>query len=367
MKIALVPGSEPVRSWVRGAADTFADGSADHLAEEIRAHALALGAAPRAHLVRRVASLLGAQLRVDEQRIEEICAALERRGDVVRAPGGLLAPAPLRMVETAGDRYLVSGVAPTVLLRERLPSATISGGIGRVARVPTAGRGELSTSLGALGGVCLSAADWSRLSRTPAADESWIASLEQRLSNEGTETAGLTARWDDPFVYSAREAIAGGTTVASTESRATLRWERASVTARPRLLRARQIGGWQAYGYGVLRGSDGAPKPFIALTSDEARRTERALDRAEGAPKTLSAEERGGLFWTALTVGLPSAEYRFLLAHAEATEEGARPVEMGFSLEGWAQATDMLRERLGLDVRPARFDDSPDLGSKKGS
>lgn len=359
VRITVVSAEEAVaRSWVR-AGEPLDRGSAGHLADELRAHMLALGAAPRASLLRRVARLLSPLGAVDEGRLEETCRALERRGDVLGAPGGVVAAAPLRLVATGTERWLVVGCLPTVALRRALPGVTVSAGVGRTAIVAAAERVGLQGAVESLGGRLLSAEEWAGLLRTPPADGAWLEELAQRLDGEGAlENWGLATRWDEAFAYRARGGEGGA-----------LRWEKVAQTESASLLRARQAGGWFAYGWGTLRGPGQAPRPFVELTRDEARRTERAIDRAGGAPRSLSvsnvpesARSAGalpassgdapeGLLWMALDVGLPSAEYRFLLALAEASGEDARPVRLGFSEEGLARATSVLRERLGVEVR----------------
>ena len=373
MRVAVLSSEQAAaRSWVREGegSDTT---SAAHLADELRAHLLSLGSAPRASLQRRVARLLAPVGAVDGAQLEEVCRTLERRGDFLGAPGGIVAAAPLRLVETGGGRWLVVGCLPTVLVRKALPAATVTVGVGRAALASSSEGASVKEAVESLGGRLLSAEEWAGLSRTPAADGAWLEDLALRLDGEGAlSKAGLTTRWDEAFVYRTRRGEGGP-----------LRWEKADVTESASLLRARQAGGWFAYGWGSLRGPNEAPHPFVELTRDEARRTERALDRAAGAPRALSflpeqgvvastgaspsdsppppspgTDAREGLLWMALDVGLPAAEYRFLLALADARDEDGRPLRLGFSAAGLARATGMLKERLGIDVRGVGFEGS---------
>ena len=272
MRVLVLSGKEAAaRSWVRGG-EPFDVASAGPLADELRAHLLALGSAPRASLVRRVARLLSPVGAVDEARLEETCRTLERRGDVLTAPGGIVAAAPLRLVETGGDRWLVVGCLPTAAVRKALPGVDVTSGVGRTARAAPGESGSLRGAVESLGGRVLSAEEWAGLSRTPPADGAWLDELAQRLEGEGAlENVGLATRWDEAFVYRRRG-----------EEGNPLRWERAVTTETASLLRARQAGGWFAYGWGALRGPDAAPRPFAELSRDEARRTERALDRVAG-------------------------------------------------------------------------------------
>lgn len=338
MKLELVSASDALsRSRVR-AGDASDPGSPAHLADELRAHVLALGSATRSGLVRRVTSLLEPVCGVEAAQVEKTCRALERRGDVASGPGGMVAAAPLRLVETHGNRLLVIGSFPTATLRRLLPDAAVSAGVGRSLVVPETSRTGLRETVETLGGRLLSAEDWAGLSRAPHADPAWLESLAQRLSGEGdSDGAGLTTRWDEPWLYDPLAA-----------TNAAWRWRRTTTTETPGLVRARQAGGWFAYGWGVLRGASEVPRPFVGLTRDEARRTELAVDRAVGARRSLMAELRDGLWWLALDVVVPAAEYRFLLAMAEEREEDRAPVRLGFSTEGWTQAAAMLAERLGV-------------------
>lgn len=358
MRVLVLSGKEAAaRSWVRGG-DLSDMTSVAHLADELRAHLLSLGSAPRASLLRRVARLLAPVGAVDGAQLEEVCRTLERRGDFLGAPGGIVAAAPLRLVETGGGRWLVVGCLPTVLVRKALPAVTVTAGVGRAAVASSPEGASVKEAVESLGGRVLSAEEWAGLSRTPAADGAWLEDLALRLDGEGAlSKAGLATRWDEAFVYRTRRGEGGP-----------LRWEKADVTESASLLRARQAGGWFAYGWGSLRGPNEAPHPFVELTRDEAGRTERALDRVAGVPRALSfsteqgvaasADTREGLLWMTLDVGLPAAEYRFLLAIADVRDEDGRPVRLGFSADGLARATGMLKERLGIEVRGAGLEGS---------
>ena len=291
MRVAVLSSEQAAaRSWVREGegSDTT---SAAHLADELRAHLLSLGSAPRASLQRRVARLLAPVGAVDGAQLEEVCRTLERRGDFLGAPGGVVAAAPLRLVETGGGRWLVVGCLPTVLVRKALPAATVTVGVGRAALASSSEGASVKEAVESLGGRLLSAEEWAGLSRTPAADGAWLEDLALRLDGEGAlPKAGLVTRWDEAFAYRARGEEGGP-----------LRWERALATESASLLRARQAGGWFAYGWGSLRGPNEAPHPFVELTRDEARRTERALDRAAGVPRALSFSTEQGVATSADT------------------------------------------------------------------
>ena len=334
--VTLPPEQAAARSWVR-AGETGETGSPSHLADELRAHALALGPATRTSLVRRVTRLL-APAATPAERVEEICRALERRGDLLAGPGGTVAPAPLRLVETTGQRWLVVGCLPTVALRRLLPGVDVSAGIGRTARAALATSEDVRAAVEGHGGRVLSAEDWAGLSRTPPADAAWIDELQLRLGNEDPGAAGgLSTLWDEPSVY-----------VPSAEGTTGPRWQRRTTTEAPSLLRARQPGSWWAYAFGQLHGPGKAPRPFLPLSRDEARRTELALDRSAGVPRSLTPAQENGLWWVALDVLVPLAEYRYLLALAEARDEEGSPVKLGFETSAWERAAGMLAERLGL-------------------
>lgn len=338
MRLRLIlPDEAAPRSWVQ-AGEPFEPGSPAHIADELRAHVLALGSATRASLVRRVAQLLQPVCAVEEARVDEACRALSRRGDIMGGPGGRVAAAPLRLVEAHGDRLLVIGSLPTVTLRRLLPGAEVSPGVGRTARIPAESRAGLREAIQGIGGRWMPAEEWAGLLRTPHADAAWLEDLAQRLSSEGESSgAALTTRWDDTSVYDP-----------AFDGDPARRWQRRATTETPGLVRAKQAGGWLAYGWGVLRGANELPRPFVGLTRDEGRRTEYALDRAAGRPRSLVVEVDHGLWWVALDPLVPAAEYRFLLAMAEERREDGWPVRLGFTGDAWGRARAMLEERLGI-------------------
>ncbi len=335
--VTLPPEQAATRSWVR-AGEPAETGSPAHLADELRAHALALGPAMRTSLVRRVTRLL-APAATPADRVEETCRALERRGDLLAGTGGTVAPAPLRLVETTEGRWLVVGSLPTVAVRRMLPGVDVSAGIGRTARAAQATAEDVRPAVEGAGGRILSAEDWAGLSRTPPADAAWLDELQLRLGNEDPGgVGGLSTLWDDPSVY-----------VPPVEGTTGPRWQRRTTTTEaPSLLRARQPGSWWAYGFGQLPGPAKAPRPFLPLSRDEARRTELSLDRSAGLPRSLTPAHDNGLWWVALDVLVPLAEYRYLLALAEARDEEGSPVKLGFETSAWERAERMLGERLGL-------------------
>lgn len=350
MRLSIVtPKEASRRSWV-AAGESFESGSAAHVADELRAMAMALGAALRTSLVRRTVSLLAPACAVDEAKVIEVCRALERRGDLLGGAGGLVGPAPLRLIEGHRERLLVVGSLPTSTLRALLPGGDVSPGVDRTTRVPIGDRPALLEKARATGARVLSAEEWAGLSRSPAADSAWLDDLAQRAANEGdSHEVDLSTRWDDVFVYEPPP-----------PENPTRRWQRpapsgiqsegSATPAQARLLRARQSGGWSAYGWGVLRARGELPRPFVPLTRDEARRTEFAVDRASARPRGLRIEMENELCVLTLDMALPSAEYRFLLSLAEERREDVWPAKLCFTRDAWTRAASTLAERLGVTL-----------------
>ena len=72
--------------------------SMEALSEILRGEVHARQHASRAGTLARVARLLAPAFSVDEQRLNDVCDALEREGDIVLAPGGVLYATPTRVV-----------------------------------------------------------------------------------------------------------------------------------------------------------------------------------------------------------------------------------------------------------------------------
>jgi hypothetical protein len=290
------------------------------VAECLRAELTALGEVRRWVLQQRVTKRLSLVL-ADSEQVERVFRELASIGDLSVGPGGVVVPAPLRVVTTWSGALLVGSV-PTQELRRWAPSLQADVILRRVGD-----EHEAKTAAEALQGAHITVERWSGLERTPAWRD-WLARLGDRAGDARQDERALSLSWAQPWAYKI-----GGT------------WERASGSDNLRLQRARQPGSWWAYAWGA---DPATPQNLYVLTSDEAQRTQLALDALQDRPRTLDATRQSGMVRLKLGFRLPYAEYRFLLA------QGARLIEssvMNLSELIWDAAQTKLKERLGIAVR----------------
>jgi hypothetical protein len=103
--------------------------SIEALCDLVRAEVHARKHAPRAATLSRVARLLAPAIAFDEQRLDEVCDALEREGDVMLNPGGILYATPTRVVAIEKAR-----VSSAVCRRARLRRRSVETSPRRVPR-----------------------------------------------------------------------------------------------------------------------------------------------------------------------------------------------------------------------------------------
>ena len=121
--------------------------------------------APRAATLSRLARLLAPAVSVDQQRLDEVCDALERESDVVLAPGGVLYATPTRIVMLKHVARIFSSV----------PTRPLAAVLGReiVAKGPTrtvTSFDGLTDAVASVGGADVSPEVWAGMDRTPPAD-----------------------------------------------------------------------------------------------------------------------------------------------------------------------------------------------------
>jgi hypothetical protein len=254
----------------------------------LRAEVHARKHAPRAATLSRVARLLGPAVLVDEERLDEICDALEREGDLVLAPGGVLYATPTRVV-VLERRARVFGSLPTRALEAALGGEVTALGVLRTVTATD----DLANVVAKIGGATVTPNVWAGLDRTPKADSAFISKLDQRLEWEPVG-AGVLEK-DGPLEWRAWEVTGEGA-----------RWRR---THEGRLWWARtRFGGhhrtWTA-------GASPATSPFPG--------------------------------W------LPRPEYRWLSLHAGPAKDSKRP-RWEIAAQDEASITDLLADRLGLVV-----------------
>jgi hypothetical protein len=263
---------------------------------------------------------------IDEQRLDEVCDALERESDLVLAPGGVLYATPTRVVTLKRVARVFSSV----------PTRPLEAALGReiVAKGPTrtiAALEGLTDAVASVGGADVSPEVWAGMDRTPPADAALLAKLEQRLEWQAAGAGSLER--DGALEWRTWQPTPEG-----------MRWRR---SAEGRLWWARtRFGGhhraWTA-------GGSPATGPFVDLSADDADRARFALSREIPGASVLRIVRTGSRVALELPGWLPRSEYRWLSLHAEPTPD-TKGLGWGIAADDEAMITKPLVERLGLVV-----------------
>ncbi len=300
--------------------------SIEALCDFLRAEVHARKHAPRAATLSRVARLLAPAITLDEQRLDEVCDALEREGDVMLNPGGILYATPTRVVATETSARTFSSV-PTRALAKALGRDISAKGASRTI---TSVEG-LTEAVAKVSGVMVPPAAWAGLDRSPNADAAFLGKLDQRLE------------W---------QALGAG----SLEKDGALEWRAWHVTpegARWRRSNEGQLW-WARTRFGShhrawTTSASPATSPFVALSPDDADRARFALSREIAAASVLRVERAGKRVTIEVPGWLPRPEYRWLSLHAVAVAE-SKGMRWETSTDSEDQITKLLAERLGLVV-----------------
>ncbi|MDP1917105.1 MAG: hypothetical protein Q8L14_12770 [Myxococcales bacterium] len=300
--------------------------SIEALCDLLRAEIHARQHAPRAATLSRVARLLAPAIAVDEERLDEACDALEREGDVMLNPGGILYATPTRVVAMATSARLFSS----------LPTRALSKELGRDVSAKGASRtltsiDGLNEAVAKASGVMVSPDAWAGLDRTPNADAAFLDNLEQRL------------QW---------QALGAG----SLEKDGTLEWRTWQVLAEGgRWRRASEGRLWWAHApFGGHRrawtaGGSPATSVFITLSPEDADRARFALSREKASASMLRVERADNRVTLEVPGWLPRSEYRWLSLHAAPVAE-SRGLRWQVSADAEPKITKVLTDRLGLVV-----------------
>lgn len=299
--------------------------STEMLGDLLRAEVHARGHAPRAATLSRLARLLAPAITVGEDRLAGVCDGLEREGDLVLAPGGVLYATPTRVV-VAKQRARVFG---------SLPTRVLAAALGRDVSVVGATRtvvatDDLGESVSRLDGAMVSPEAWAGLDRAPRADAAFIARLDHRLDWEAS-SAGALER-DGALDWRSWE-LTGESP----------RWRRGH-EGRLWWARSRFGGHHRAW----TTGASPAAGTFVALSADDADRARFALAREAGGRLALVVQRAGDASIIEVPAWLPRPEYRWLSLHAEPAPEG-KGMHWRVTDDGVRIAT-LLSERLGLVV-----------------
>src|SRR3954471_14099625 len=134
--------------------------SSEALSDLVRAEVHGRQHAPRTVTLSRVARLLAPALVVEEPRLDEICDALEREGDLVLAPGGILYATPTRVVALKKTARIFSSVPTRALAPALGRGVSVKGATRTVASVD-----GLSGAVANIGGAIVTPEAWAGFDR----------------------------------------------------------------------------------------------------------------------------------------------------------------------------------------------------------
>lgn len=300
--------------------------SIEALCDLVRAEVHARKHAPRAATLSRVARLLAPAITLDEQRLDEVCDALERESDVMLNPGGFLYATPTRVVASEKNARVFSSL-PTRALAKALGRDIFAKGASRTI---TSVDG-LTEAVAKVSGVMVSPEAWAGLDRSPNADAAFLSKLDQRLEWQPLGAGSLEK--DGALDWRAWQVTPEGA-----------RWRRSS-EGRLWWARARFGGHHRAW----TASASPATSPFVTLSPDDADRARFALWRKTEPAAVLRVERAGKGATIELPGWLPRPEYRWLSLHAVAVAE-SKGMRWEISTDSEDQLTKLLSERLGLTV-----------------
>lgn len=304
--------------------------SDEGLCDLLRAEVHARGQAQRMLTLDRVRRRLQPVGEVEDARLDALCEALLREGDLMLSPGGVLWSTPLRAVLLAGGAARLFSSMPRAALTRLLGGAPAAQGATRTI----AWEDAMGAAVAEAGGVVLTPATWAGLDRAPLADGALLARLDARLAWESEPPSSLER--DGPLEW--RGWVPDGDHPG---------WRRAAPGARLWWAQAPRRGQHRAWTAG-----EGSPAvaAFIELSTDEADRARFAVSRQAGAPATVGVEIMDGYATLEIPGWLPRPEYRWISLQAEAVGGLAQTTRWRLPVERWREVADQLAARLGLEM-----------------
>lgn len=300
--------------------------SIEALCDLLRAEVHARKHAPRAATLSRVARLLAPAIALDDKRLDEVCDALEREGDVMLNPGGTLHATPTRVVATEKSARVFSSL-PTRALAKALGREVSAKGAARTI----AAFDGLTEAVTKVSGVMVSPETWAGLDRSPNADAAFLHKLDQRLEWQALGAGSLER--DGALEWRAWQVAPEGP-----------RWRRSNEGqlwwARTRF--GGHVRAWTA-------SASPATSPFVTLSTEDADRARFALSRKHGAALMLRIERSESRVLIEVPGWLPRSEYRWLSLHAAPLPE-SRGLRWEISTSAETQIAKVLTDRLGLVV-----------------
>jgi hypothetical protein len=304
----------------------IAPDSIEALCDLVRAEVHARKHAPRAATLSRVARLLAPAVILEEERLDDACDALEREGDVLLNPGGILYATPTRVVAIEKNARVFSS----------LPTSALKKAIGREVAAKGASRtitsiDGLNEAVAKVGGVMVTPEVWAGLDRSPNADAAFLDKLEQRLEWQALRAGSLEK--DGALEWLAWQSTQEG-----------CRWRRSS-EGKLWWARTRFGGHYRAW----TASASPAVNPFVTLSPEDADRARFALSRDVPAASPLCVERLDKCVVLKLPGRLPRPEYRWLSLYAVAVEQSSG-MSWEISADSEDKITKRLVERLGLIV-----------------
>lgn len=304
-----------------------APNSIEMLSDLVRSEVHARQHSPRAATLSRVARLLAPALVIEEERLDEACDSLEREGDIMLAPGGILYSTPTRAVPLKQTGRIFSSV-PTRVLAAALGREVAAKGATRIV----ASVDGLADAIVAIDGMMVTPEAWAGFGRTAPADAAFLAKLDQRLEWQALGAGSLEK--DGALEWRTWQSTPEG-----------MRWRR---NTQGRLWWARTRFG----GHHRAWTANGSPStsPFVELSADDADRARFALSREVDGASVLSVVRTDKRAILEVPAWLPFPEYRWLSLHAEPSPDSKRGLRWEAAAEDETTITKLLAERLGLIV-----------------
>ncbi len=306
--------------------------SREGIADLVRHEVSARGRCPRHFLIARVCRAAAPGVLLDAEIVGDVCDELEREGDLLLAEGGVLHPAPVRIVALgSGDFRFICAVPSIQLLAVVRGQWSLRGG-RRICRFSQA----IEPIAVALGAAVITPEVWAGFDRVPSADAEWVGGLDARLA-WAPEPAG-SLEHDGPLDWTALDL-----------SQSEPRWRSQGFG---KLWRARHP--FRRWVYAWTPEAPPSKVPFLSMYPDEGARTVYAMARMNGGSLRGSVSPQGDSARVVVPGWLPLAEYRYLSTCAERIEaRGGRSV-WGVPATRRQAVLATLEARLGL-----MFDEEP--------
>ncbi len=313
------------------------------VAELLRHELSARGVSTRRTICENAGMQLAAFAEWPREVIRKTLDELERSGDVSSAPGGRVAPAPLRLVDLDGKRFAVFCGLPSAALRREFPAAVLTGEqTQRWMTFDGIPGDDFTGKMSALGGLIMSTARWAGMDRVPACGADWLEELASRLEYESCQP--------DSWEFESLDEWGVYVPDASVPAQRK-RWCRSSKVEGGLLWRSRHRMGWWVYAW--TEGTAPTGCRSLKLRQDDAMRAAFSLDAASGAPQTFQASI-GTEVEVMINAFLPLAEYRLLNVSGRQSRDETGVCRYRFEPAVWERLRPVLRERLGVELKEGR-------------